>query len=396
MYRFSETGRCWRLVVIGGGSAAAVQVRQGDIPPQDTLVIADRLGTGMEFLGDSTLQSYADELRLSRYEETFQLGMTGRLRPSAAQFDAYVRESLLTSGATVKSARILEIEGETGKFLLHVLNGDGRISYERAEKVVLATGSNPRTPPPAWAEAGAVAHDVVHREHAVRRTDRWADRSVLVVGSGNSAMQVASLVAPDASEVVVLGNRYVGMFPIESADKYSWRAPSQLTCELVAKSALECGRPGWHTPCVRHLVYDRLDVRDGEVMWTYRAGDNENPLGSRSLSGRCRHARGRLINGGGSAWEESRRIEDTAVVWATGCEPVLPGGALVESLARNADGAILTDECGRTSVDGIHALGACAGQRAVNETVPALVRGRLPFPEFLSGRGLPVDTEVPA
>ncbi|MEY2243451.1 FAD-dependent oxidoreductase [Streptomyces sp. BF23-18] len=396
MYRFGETGRCWRLVVIGGGSAAAIQVRQGDVPPQDTLVIADRLGTGMEFLDNSILQSYADELRLSRHQETFRLGATGQLRPSAAQFDAYVRESLLGSGATLKSARVLEVEGEAGNFLLHVLNGDGRMSYERAEAVVLATGSTPRTPPPGWAEAGAVSHDVVHRERARQQTSRWAGRTVLVVGSGNSAMQVASLVASEAAEVVVLGNRYVGMFPTESPDKYSWRAPSQLACELVAKSAQECGRPGWHTTCVRHLVYDRLGVRDGEITWTYKAGDNQNPLGSRSLSGRCRHARGRLIGEGGSAWEESRRVEETAVVWATGSGPVLPGGPLIELLARDADGSLLTDEAGRTSMDGIHALGACAGQRAVNETTPALVRGRLPLPELLAGRGVPVDSEVSA
>jgi hypothetical protein len=396
MYRFSETGRCWRLVVIGGGSAAAIQVCQGDVPPQDTLVIADRLGTGMEFLGDFTLQSYADELRVSRYKEAFRPGISGHLRPSAAQFDAYVRESLLGSGATFKSARVLEIEGEPGKFLLHVLNGDGRMSYERAEAVVLATGSTPRTPPASWAEAGAVSHDIVHRERARHQTDRWAGRTVLVVGSGNSAMQVASLVASEAAEVVVLGNRYVGMFPTESSDKYSWRAPSQLACELVAKSALECGQPGWHTTCVRHLVYDRLGVHDGGITWTYKAEGNQNPLGSRSLSGRCRHARGRLVGEGGPAWEESRRVEETAVVWATGSEPVLPGGPLIKSLARDAGGSLLTDEAGRTSVDGIHALGACAGQRAVNETTPALVRGRLPLPELLAGRGLPVDTEVPA
>ncbi|MBB1244051.1 FAD-dependent oxidoreductase [Streptomyces durbertensis] len=396
MYRFSETGRCWRLIVIGGGSAAAIQVRQGDVPPQDTLVIGDRLGTGMEYLDNFTLQSYADELRLSRCQEAPRLGTTGQLRPSAAQFDAYVRESLLSSGATVRNARVPEVEGEQGKFLIHVLNGDGRMSYERAEAVVLATGSTPRIPPPRWADAGAVSHDVVHRERSRHQTSRWAGRTVLVVGSGNSAMQVASLVASEADEVVVLGNRYIGMFPTENPDKYSWRAPSQLACELVAKSAMECGQPGWHTTCVRHLVYDRLDVHDGEITWTYQAQNNQNPLGSRSLSGRCRHAQGRLIGAGGLAWEESRRVSETAVVWATGSEPVLPGGPLIKSLARDTDGSLLTDEAGRTSVDGVHALGACAGQRAVNETTPALVRRRLPLSELLAGRDVPVDAEVPA
>jgi hypothetical protein len=377
MSAHNDDNRCWRLAVIGGGSAAALQVRQGDVPPQETIVIGERWGTGMEFLGDSILQSYAEELQISDAPGKLRgLIPAGQLRPSAAQYDAYVRESLLTSGALLKRARVLEIEGGPGMFRLHTLNGDGTVSYLHAEAVVLATGSTPRQPPPRWAAIGAVSHDVVHRDLAAGSAERWAGRTALVVGAGNSGMQVASLMAPDAAEVIVLGNRYIGMFPAENPDRFGWRAPSQLAYELVGKSQLECGRRKWRTPCVRHLVYEALELRGGTIRWTCSGAGNRNPLGSRSLPGRCKHARPHRPWADGEVWEESRPAGLTTVVWTTGNEPTLPGGELVGSLARDAKGALVTDESGCTSTPGVFALGACAGQPSVNETVPALVRGK--------------------
>ncbi|MFJ9772629.1 FAD-dependent oxidoreductase [Kitasatospora sp. NPDC101157] len=381
MPSFNEKIRRWRLAVIGGGSAAAVQVRQGDVPPQETIVIGARWGTGMEFLGNFILQSYVEELQVSDSPGGLRSVVDpGQLRPSASQFDGYVRDSLMSSGAVLKQGRVLEIEGTEGAFLIHVLNGDGTISYVCAESVVLATGSAPRQPSRRWAEAGAVSHEVVHADIAQRRTERWAGRSVIVVGAGNSGMQAAALVAPDAAEVVLLGNRYVGMFPTENPDRFAWRAPSQLTYELVGKSALECGERKWRTPCVRHLVYDGLDVEGGRVSWTYSESRNQNPLGSRSLPGRCRHAQAAERTPSGPAdWRESRDLARTTVVWATGNEPVFPGGELVATLVRDDKGALAVDEFGATSTPGVFALGACAGQPSVNETTPALVRAERRF-----------------
>lgn len=370
--------RCWPLAVIGGGSAAAMQVRQGDIPPPDVIVVAERWGTGMEFLGDSTLQSYGPELALSlQPSERQALVAPGRLRPTAAEFDRHVRESLMSSGATLKQAKVLEVKRRNDSFLLRVRNPGGSIGYVRAAKVVLATGSTPIRPDTRWGRAGAVAHDTVHREHNQGRYARWTGKSVIVVGAGNSAMQLASLVAADAAEVIVLATRYVGMFPAENPNRFAWRAPSQLAFELVGKSALECDKPHWSTPCVRFLVYDQLEITDTEVSWTCAESSNQNPLGLRSAAGRCRHAVGRPAPRQDiGAWRESRPIGDCAVIWATGSEPVLPDGSLIDALERGPKGIVRVDQFGETSEPGLFALGACAGQPSVNETRPALMRGR--------------------
>lgn len=360
-------------MVVGGGSAAAVQVRKGDVPPQETLVVAERLGTGMAFLGRATLQSYTEELLVSAAAaELHSMVPAGELRPSAAQYDAYVRESLLQTGASVLVARVLDVQRDAQGFVLTLRTPGGVHRQVHADSVVLATGSAPRKPPAQWQAAGAISYDLVHRELAQVGPHRWAGNSVLVVGAGNSAMQTASLMAADARDITILARRYVGMYPAESEDRFAWRAPSQLTYELVVKGSNECGRRPWRVPCVRHIVYDTLEVTDDAFRWSYQETNNLDVLGLHSMAGRCRHARGRQESDG--SWVESRARDATVVVWATGSAPVYPPGELISALRRNPDGTVVRDEHGRTDVPGLFVTGACAGHRAVNETVPARTR----------------------
>ncbi|NED91181.1 FAD-dependent oxidoreductase [Streptomyces sp. SID11233] len=383
----------WRLVVVGGGSAAAIQVRRGDVPPQEVLVVAERLGTGMAFLGRSTLQSYAGELLLSgRSEELRAMMRAGDLRPSASEYDAYVRDSLMRSGASVTLARVMDIQQDAQGFVLSLRTPGGVRRQVYADGVVLATGSTPRRPPKDLRAAGALTYDTVHRELAAGSTRRWEGMSVVIAGAGNSAMQTASLMAPDARDVTILANRYVGMYPAENDDRFAWRAPSQLAYELVVKSSRECGRQPWNVPCVRHLVHESLDADGHGVRWRYRETSNLGVLGSHSTAGRCRHAQARRLGGDDAdgLWEETRRRDSVVVVWATGCTPVYPPGELMGSLPREPDGTVRRDAHGRTDVAGLYVTGACAGQRSVNETVPA--RTRAPAaPEHGLDSGLTVE-----
>ncbi|MET7766702.1 FAD-dependent oxidoreductase [Streptomyces sp. NPDC005336] len=368
----SRAGR-WRLVVVGGGSAAAVQVRRGDVPPEEILVVAERLGTGMAFLGRSTLQSYAEELLVSRTSGELRAMLpAGELRPTAAEYDAYVKESLMKSGACVTLARVLDIRRDEDGFVLALRTSGGERRQVYADAVVLATGSTPRKPPAQWQAAGAITFDTVYRELSRCDTGRWAGNSVIIVGAGNSALQTAALMAPDARDVTVLANNYVGMYPVESDDRFAWRAPSQLAYELVVKSSRECGRRPWAVPCVRHLIYESLDPVDDEVRWHYREAGNLNRLGSHSLPGRCRHAQGRMDGDG--VWQESRKRDTAVVVWAAGSSPVYPPGELLTSMRRKPDNTLPHDALGQTDVPGLYVTGACAGQRSVNETEPARTR----------------------
>jgi thioredoxin reductase len=357
------------MVIVGGGPASAIQLHAGGVPAEDILVISDRWGTGMDFMAEASLQSYVEELAIDGGDPFPEITADG-LQPSAREYGAFVRRTLLSSGATLAEARIGEISRNGDLFELQISAAGSGSGVVRAEQVVLATGSRPRRPPTAWAESGALTFDLIYQMPPSRRRSLLGGRSVVVVGSGNSAMQTAALVAPLASDTLILATRYQGMFPFETLDRFAWRSHSALTCELVVKSAQSCRDSASSVTCVRFLVYRSLSLTETGLEMEYTEEDNTNILGSRSLPGRCRHATGRKLPAGG--WSERRSSTDVVVIWATGSEPVYPPSQLLEGIDKDVRGSIHCDSSGRTDVPGLYLVGACSGRRSVNEMQPAL------------------------
>jgi hypothetical protein len=92
--------RRWPVVVVGGGPAAALQVRRAAVSPTEMLVISAELGGGMGFLGPLRLQSYAEELTvgsalgdLQRRTDDFGI------QPTGGAYHGYVADAIATSGA---------------------------------------------------------------------------------------------------------------------------------------------------------------------------------------------------------------------------------------------------------------------------------------------------------
>ncbi|MGF7236957.1 MAG: FAD-dependent oxidoreductase [Frankia sp.] len=368
------TRRSWPLVVVGGGPGAARQLARSVAPPAETLLIADRLGGGMEMLGSSRLQSYGEELWLGGARDALRrrLGALD-LQPTGRQFTDYVADHLRESAVPVMGGEVLDVRSDGDDLAVVVRpagSGAGAQVLVHARAVVLATGVSPRPPSAAWSAAGAVTFDQAYQELEAGLTARYAGRSVMVVGSGNSAMQTAALVSRLAEDTLVLAKRYHGMYPQETDDRFAWRSWSQLTCEMITKSADRCAQDPGTVPCVRMLVYDRLDLAAGRTAHIrYRAGANRNVLGAASLPGRCGHAHGYPLarSGGDVTWLEKRDLARTAVIWATGVHPRYPPGPALASLPHDDDGYLIVNARGATALPGLYVTGACAGSRAVNE-----------------------------
>jgi thioredoxin reductase len=357
----------WALVVVGGGPAAALQVHAG-APAGHVLVVSERWQSGMAFMGSESLQSYVTELDLDSSSAALRSMLPpGRVRPTAERYDEYVRQALQRSGARLVDGTVTGIDRTPDGFQVVIATADGERTA-RCTYVVLATGSRPSPPPPEWLGAGAVTYDVAYRWTDEEKVSRCSGRSLLVVGSGNSAMQTAALLASLAEDTTILATRYVGMFPFETDDRFAWRAPSALTCELVVKSGRDCAERGTET-CVRFLVYERARPIGGEVVIDYAERANQGLLSRHSIPPRCRHVEAR--SEGAGRWRERRDLSRTTILWATGCVPVYPAVPLVDALARDERGYIPTDARGETAIRGLYLTGACSGQRAVNEMRPA-------------------------
>lgn len=365
--------RRWPLVVVGGGPAAALQLHRAGAARPDTLVVADRLGGGMGFMGPLRLQSYTEELSVGLPVAGLRAALgPGEIQPRASDYDAYVRDAVTGAGATVAEGRVDDVVADDRGLVVRARVGDRSLAIA-ADAVVLATGTRAKPPPAGWAAAGARPYDAVVADLAAGVTAPYAGRPAVVVGAGNSALQAAALLGTVATDVTILANRYVGLYPQETSERFAWRAHSQLTCELVTKSALRCRHSPRFMPCVRFLVYDRLDVgADGGVRFTYRAERNTHVLGASSLPPRCSHLFGRYRPDGPGRWVE-HRPPGTVVAWATGVEPVYPPGPTIAALPRRPDGTIVADERGATPLPGLYVTGACAGAPSVNEMRPAVL-----------------------
>lgn len=364
--------RKWRLAIVGGGPAAARQLRWSGGRPQDVCIISAAWHNGMSFMGSGTMQSYVDELDVGDGGEALRaLLADDHIQPTAAQYDSYVRTTLRSSGATLVTARLSGISRVPDGLRLAVADGQAATTLT-ADRVVLATGSRPRKPPAEWAAAGAATYDAFHRMTRVERARLCAGRAVLVVGSGNSALQTATLAASFATDTTVLANRYHGLYPFETDDRFAWRSQSALACEMVVKGATRCHVAGGTTPCLRLLVYGSLTRTGDDLEFTYYQDRNEDLLARCSLPPRCPHTAATSLPGPRRGWIERRCLDDVVVLWATGCQPVYPDVEILRGLPRDAAGYLYTDAAGATAVPGLYLTGACSGQRAVNEMRPAL------------------------
>nr|MDT0665261.1 hypothetical protein [Micromonospora sp. DSM 115978] len=143
-------GRSWPLVIVGGGPAAARQIAHSRVPPGDVLLMTGQLGGWMRAMGDSRLQSYAEELAVGPdiFHPRTVFGET-ELQPTGQQYAAYVADQIRRSGARVAFGEVRDVRPATSGRGLHVefVASGAAHGYEvRAERVVLATGTRPRRP----------------------------------------------------------------------------------------------------------------------------------------------------------------------------------------------------------------------------------------------------------
>lgn len=354
-------------VIVGGGPAAlseALRLGRGEVP---YTIVADAFGGCLDMLGDELLQSYCSELAItgSGCDLNAYLG-SDRWRPSGARYGAYVRDTSRAVQRNWLPGRVTALERDGAGFRCRV-EREGRPVELRARSVILATGICPRPLQPWMVPARTATCFDVYEDARAGRWERYRGKDVAVVGSGNSAFQLALLVSRAARSVTILARRYLGIFPQETNDRFALRAPSQLTIERIAKATEP---PYQAEQPLRFLVYRAVERVAGPrpgLRFAFAAADNGVHIAWSSFEYSL--ARG-CFDAGGACSQPVQTFPDdeTVVISATGVAASLPPNPWDELVEPRT--GFVRHAAGRTALRDLFVAGSCAGFPSVNTMRP--------------------------
>jgi len=280
-------------VVIGGGqaglAAANAAARRGITP---LVLEAGRTPAG-------SWRDYYESLRLFTPVHFNELpagtwaGEPNRY-PTGAEVAQYLEGYAERIGAEIRTdTRVDSVQRYRGGYLLHTTSGTAL----HARTVIAATGSFANPYRPELAGLAGYRGTVIHAAQ-YRAPEPFTGQRVVVVGSGNSAVQIAMELAGQAVEVV-LATRH----PIRYATNEPIPAEARFWTALTWAGRLPIGRFIGHSP---------IPVIDTEG---YRQAIDEGKPQRRTMFGR---AEGRRL-----IWPDGRTTEADTVVLATGYRPAL-------------------------------------------------------------------------
>ncbi|WEL75191.1 hypothetical protein P0D92_24330 [Pseudomonas sp. CBSPAW29] len=134
----------------------------------------------------------------------------------------------------------------------------------------------------------------VYQMVARGQAQRFLQQDVVIFGSGNSAFQIALLLAPFARNVSILIKSYLGLYPQETDDRFALRSLSQRTLEMIAKTSSSSFQgPLNSANCTGRAniwlhAYNSIRPDGDKVVLDLPASLNGNSL----LQASCRKARG--------------------------------------------------------------------------------------------------------
>jgi Pyridine nucleotide-disulphide oxidoreductase len=363
-------------VIVGGGPAALSEALRLGREALPYTIVADAFGGCLDMLGDELLQSYCNELAItgSGCDLSAYLG-SDRWRPSGARYGAYVRDTSRAVHQNWLPGRVTALESDGTRFRCRV-ESEGRPRELRARSVILATGIQPRPLQPWMSAARTVTCFAAYEDVRAGRWERYRGKDVALVGSGNSAFQLALMVGRAARSVTILARRYPGIFPQETSDRFALRAPSQLTIERIAKATeppYDAEQP------LRFLIYRAVERVAGPrpgLRFAFAAADNGVHIAWSSFEYSL--ARGRFAVGGRGCSQpvETFHDDETVVISATGVAASLPPHPWDELVEPRT--GFVRHAAGRTAVRDLFVAGSCAGFPSVNTMRPPALADAVP------------------
>ncbi|MBD1106285.1 NAD(P)-binding domain-containing protein [Pseudomonas amygdali pv. morsprunorum] len=281
--------------------------------------------------------------------------------PTGEEYAAYIRSNFEALPLTRIQQRVVTVSKAQGLFEVNLAAGSQGHPL-RAGQIILATGIRPKAPPFEMPNAHWLNCFDVYQMVARGQVQRFLQQDVVIFGSGNSAFQIALLLAPFARNVSILIKSYLGLYPQETDDRFALRSLSQRTLEMIAKtssssflgplnSANSTGRAN-----IWLHAYNSIRQEGDKVVLDLPASLNGNSL----LQASCRKAQeaGRLVEAQASEGYELHldiSAKDQCLVSAIGVTAQLPATDWPQLL--NPQTGFTCHQDGKSPVAGLYFAG---------------------------------------
>lgn len=343
------------FIIVGGGPAAAMEAEKLSSLHYSVLIIADMLGGIMHVMGKENLQSYCNELSLSNNDIKLENYISDNtLTPTGNEFTAYVSDVIEQVNVKKEIGFVSYISKDNDVFCCDILK-EGKPKKYQAKNVVIATGIKANSVPSFMFGTNFMTCLDAYLFFRKERINQFKNKRVVIVGSGNSAFQIARIAATFELEVTILATSYLGLFPQETNDKFALRAQSQITIERIWKTQTEANfKP------LNFYIYTKIEKCNGYIIVTLHKKDHTVHIAKASYNNIC----GDYMETGADTKQVSFSTADTIFISATGTIPNIPDNEF--DLFVDCKVTDIDLERRFSDVKGLYMAGSVIGCRSIN------------------------------
>lgn len=335
-------------IVIGGGPAAVLQLNSMSADQiAKTVVITDYIGGWSRLIGPQLMQSSCDELDLAvEGIELESFVHDSRYSPTGDEYTRYINGCFRLLRPEIRIGFVETIFRRAGRCFVKLGNGE----IIASNKAIVASGVKGKLPEGVDESQSIRSLKGAYEDIALNRYHYYQDKSVVVVGSGNSALQLAGCLYRHSNDITVLVNRAPLFFPTQTNDRFACRAESQRACELSARSSQKSadGSKAKHFRIIRHRAAD-FCISGTSIEFSYAILKNQDSITKPSVYPNHKTLHERIRETSPGIFVERIPIRQCVLVYAYGTEPCIPN---IE----------MSDQ----SAVPIYLVGGCSGRPAVN------------------------------